>query len=169
MHSNGCFPLTFYFSLTFIKNIWLFGTHHVHVCGNHMEHERWSWNGPFRRVWKLPSGGACLFEDKNARLMSNCVLVFIMHMNSETRLLGACLLCGVFQIVSSQFPSNFLLMWLRRYLIILLTDTCWKVRRKKTKKNPTKNTICPTQRCFEWKVITNTGKDTVTIRLPVAN
>lgn len=109
MHSNGCFPLTFYFLLAFIKTS---GSLEPTTCT--CAAITWSTNAHPEMVHSnslkaTVTGGARLFEEKDACIMSNWVLVFIMHMNSETRLLGVCLLCAVFQICEQPISISFLI------------------------------------------------------------
>lgn len=123
MHSNGCFPLTFYFSLTFIKTS---GSLEPAACAR-VQHEMvHSEEFESRRCGMSVWGQGC--SHQTASLPPLCA--WISETRAPRRLFTArCF----FQIVSSQFPSHFLLMGLHHYLIILLTDTCWEV--SKTKKN----------------------------------
>lgn len=162
MHSNGCFPLTFYFSLAFIKTS---GSLEPTTCT--CAAITWSTNAHPEMVHSnslkaTVTGGARLFEDKDACIMSNWVLVFIMHMNSETRLLGVCLLCAVFQICEQPISISFLI----NVTSPLFNHTAYRHVLESQQK---KKDYFSTQSCFEWKVINDIGNDAVTVRSSVAN
>lgn len=129
-----------------------------------MEHERSSWNGPFRTVWMLPSLAmhVCL----RTRTLTSRQTASLSSLCTRIQRLGFLVLvyCALFsKFVSSWFPSHLLWMWLHHYLIILLTDMRWRVNRGK------KKTYFSTQRCFEWKVINDIGNDAVTVSSSAAN
>lgn len=130
-HSNGCFLLTFYFPLTFIKTS---GSLEWGICdGNKM------WMLIVRNVHsaRFRTAAAALGRPHLLNAGVPIPSVDASAPSDYVHKSGSCLSSKLFivfcfsKVTSRHFPSHPLLMWFRRHLITLLTDTCLKSRLRK--------------------------------------